>query len=221
MRRLIAAGLVTLVLVVLVVLIVAQLVLPGIAANRLRSQLSESGTVLSVKVSAFPAIELLWGHADSVTIRLSRYRAGASQIGGKLGAAANVGALDVTAQEVDSGALTLRDATLHKRGNELSGSAVVMESDLRAAVPFLQNVQPVASAAGQLILRGTASLLGLTASVDAIVAARDGALVVAPDVPFGALATITLLADPHVRIQSVSAANVPGGFRLLAEALVQ
>lgn len=218
MRRLIAAGLVGLVLVVLVV---AQLVLPGIAASRLRSQLSKSGTVLSVKVSAFPAITLLWGQADTVVVRLSRYSAGASQIGDKLGSAASVGTLDVSAQVLDSGALTLRDATLHKRGNELSGSAVVMESDLRAAVPFLQNVQPVASSGGQLILRGTASLLGLTATVDAVVAAQDGALVVAPDVPFGGLATITLLNDPHVRVQSVSAADVPGGFRLLGEALIQ
>ncbi|MFZ0377875.1 MAG: hypothetical protein WAL38_08625, partial [Solirubrobacteraceae bacterium] len=58
---------------VLLVLVVAQLVLPGIAADRLRDQLARSGTVISVKVSAFPAIELLWGDADSVVVRLGRY----------------------------------------------------------------------------------------------------------------------------------------------------
>jgi hypothetical protein len=206
---------------VLLVLFVAQLVLPGIAANRLRDQLSESGTVLSVKVGAFPAIELLWGQADSVVIRMARYQAGASQIGSKLGRTADVGTLDVSAQEVQSGLLTVRDARLRKHGNELTGTAVVRQADLRAAVPFLDNVQPVASSGGQLILRGTASLLGLQATVDAVVAAREGALVVAPAVPLGGIATITLLDDPHVRVQSVSAVTVPGGFELRGQAQVQ
>jgi hypothetical protein len=177
--------------------------------------------VESVKVSAFPAIQLLWGHADSVVIRMGRYQASASQIGGKLGGAANVGTLDASVGELDSGVLTLRNATLRKRGSELIGSATVMEADLRAAVPFLDNVQPVASSGGHLILRGTASLLGFRATVDAVVAAQNGALVVAPDVPFGGIATITLLNDPHVRVQSVSAATVPGGFELVAQAQVQ
>lgn len=218
MRRLIALGVVG---VVLLVLVIAQLVLPGIAADRLRDQLSRSGTVLSVSVRAFPAIELLWGQADSVVVRMGRYAAGASELGSKLGAAAGVGSLDVSTQELQSGLLTLRDARLRKQGDELIGSATVMQADLRAAVPFLDNVQPVASSGGQLILRGTASLLGLQATVDAVVAARDGALVVAPNVPFGGIATITLLNDPHVRVQSVSAVSVPGGFRVTAEARVQ
>ncbi len=218
MRRLIALAVAG---VVLVVLIVAQLVLPGIAASRLRDQLSRSGDVLSVKVSAFPAIELLWGQADSVVIRMGRYRAGASEIGGRLGSAADVGSLDVSAAELDSGALTLRDARLRKQGDVLIGTAVVRQADLRSAVPFLDNVQPVASADGRLVMRGTASVLGLTTSVDVVVAAQNGNLVVAPDVPFGGLATITLFNNPHVRVQSVAAASVPGGFSIEAQAKVQ
>jgi hypothetical protein len=217
-RRLIALGLAG---VVLIVLIVAQLALPGIAADRLRDQLARSGTVLSVKVSAFPAIELLWGDADSVVVRLGRYRSGASQIGGSLDRAADVGTIDISAQVLDSGAITLHDAVLRKRGSELTGSATILEADLRSAVPFLDDVEPVASSGGQLVLRGTASLLGLTASVDAVVGAQDGALVVAPDVPFGGIATITLFNQPHVRVQSVSAVTVPGGFKLTSMASVQ
>ncbi len=218
MRRLIALGVVG---VVLLVLVVAQLVLPGIAANRLRDQLSEHGTVISVSVHAFPAIELLWGQADSVVVRMGSYQAGASEIGTNLGRAADVGTLDISAQEVQSGLLTVHDARARKQGNELIATAVVKQADLRSAVPFLDNVQPVASSEGQLTLRGTATLLGLGATVDAVVSARSGALVVAPDVPFGGIATITLLDDPHVRVQSVSAVTVPGGFRLVARARVQ
>ena len=218
MRRLIALGVAG---VVVIVLVIAQLVLPGIAADHVRDQLSRSGTVLKVKISAFPAIKLLWGDADSVVIRLGQYRAGASGIGGSLNGAASVGTLDASAQELDSGALTLHDAVLHGRGGRLTGSATIMESDLRSAVPFLDNVTPVASSGDELVLRGTASLLGLKASIDAVVAARDGALVVAPDVPFGGIATITLFDDPHVQVQSVSAVTVPGGFKLMAVANVR
>ncbi len=218
MRRLIALGLTG---VILVVLVVAQLVLPGIAADRLRDQLARSGTVLSVKVSAFPAIELLWSDADSVVVRLGRYRSGSSDIGGSLNRVAGVGTIDLSVQELESGAITLHDAVMHKRGSELTGSATILEADLRSAAPFLQDVEPVASSGGQLILRGTASLFGLSASVNAVVGAQNGALVVAPDVPFGGIATITLFDDPHVQVQSVSAVTVPGGFKLSAVAKVQ
>ena len=119
------------------------------------------------------------------------------------------------------GPLTLRNATLRKRGSELTGAATVTQADLRSAVFFLDNVEPVASGNGRLTLRGTASFLGLNATVDATVAAQNGALVVAPDVPFGGIATLTLFNDPHVQVQSVSAANVPGGFRVSAEGKVQ
>ena len=65
--------------------------------------------------------------------------------------------------------MTLRNATLSKRGHQLTGGALVTEADLRAAVPFLDGVQPVASGNGNLTLRGTATVFGVTASVDATV----------------------------------------------------
>lgn len=218
MRRLIALAFAG---VVLALLVVAQLLLPGVAAQELRNDLAQSGTVLEVKVTAFPAIKLLWHKADTVVVRMGRYRSGASQLGGTLGRAGEAGSLTASAQELDVGPLTLRNATLRKRGSELTGAATVTEADLRSAVFFLDNVQPVASGSGRLTLRGTASFLGLKATVDATVAAQNGALVVAPDVPFGGIATLTLFDDPHVQVQSVSAANVPGGFRVSAEGKVQ
>ncbi len=218
MRRLIALALAG---VVLALLVVGQLLLPGVAAQELRDDLEQSGTVLEVKVTAFPAIKLLWHKADTVVVRMGRYRSGASQLGDTLGRAVEAGSLTASAQELDVGPLTLRNATLRKRGSELTGAATVTEADLRSAVFFLDNVQPVASENGRLTLRGTASFLGLTATVDATVAAQNGALVVAPDVPFGGIATLTLFDDPHVQVQSVSAANVQGGFRVSAEGKVQ
>ncbi len=213
MRR--TAALLT-VAVVLVPLSVAQLVLPGIAARSLRDRLSRSGRVLEVRVDAFPAIELLWHQADRVVIRMRRYRSNPGHLSGMLSQARNLGSLDASAGEVDLGLLTLRDATLRKRGDQLTGSARVTEEDLRAALPVLDSVQPIASSSGQLTLRGTATLLGVTATVDATVRSQDGQLVVQPDVPFGGLATVTLFSNPRLAVESVAAAPLPGGFSVSA-----
>ena len=58
----------------MLLLVLAQLLLPRIAASRISSRVGRYGTVQSVSVSAWPAVELLWGHADSV-----RVKAGASR----------------------------------------------------------------------------------------------------------------------------------------------
>jgi hypothetical protein len=213
MRRIIAiatAG------VVILVLVIAQLVLPGVAADRLRDRLSKSGTVISVEVHAFPAIKLLWKHADRVVVRMGSYRSAAGPLGNLLSETSTVGSLDASVGEFDSGLLTVRNAALRKRGNQLVGTALVTEADLRRSIPILQSVVPVASSDGRLTLRGTASLFGVTATVDATVSASDGKLVVAPDVPLGGFATVTVFSNPDLQVQSVSATAAPSGFRVTA-----
>ena len=218
MRRLAALAVAGLVVVLLVI---AQLVLPGIATQRLRDRLARSGQVLEVKVSAFPAIELLWHHADSVVVRMASYQASPARLPGTLDQAGSVGSLRASAQVFKDGLLTLHNARLVKRGNRLTGSALVAESDLSSAVPFLTSLTPVASADGRLTLRGTATLLGISATVDATVSVQDGKLVVSPDVPFGGLATITVFSDPAIKVQSVSALPAPGGFAVRGTAVLR
>jgi hypothetical protein len=53
------------------------------------------------------------------------------------------------------------------------------------------------------------------------VAAQGGRLVVAPDIPFGGLATITLFNDPRVDVQTVSATPATGGFTVTARAKLE
>jgi hypothetical protein len=217
MRRLAALGLGTLVVFVLVV---AQLVLPGIAAQHLRDQLSRSGQVLSVEVRAFPAIKLLWHRADTVVVRLGDYRPKPGKLGSALDHAGDVGTLTASAREVEYGLLTLHDATLRKQGDRLIGTATVHDTDLRAAIPILSSVTPVASEDGRLTLQGTLSTGGL--SLDATVTAQDGNLMVVPDVPLiGGLFTLKLFSDPHVKVQSVSATPVPGGFSVQGIAVLR
>jgi hypothetical protein len=215
MRRILAIATAT---VVLVVLVVAQLVLPGVASQRLRDRLSRSGDVISVEVHAFPAIKLLWNQADHVVVRMGRYSSATSQLGSQLSETSAVGSLDVSARQLNAGLLTLRDATLHKHGDVLNGTARVTDADLRRAVPILQSVVPVASAQGQLTLRGAATRFGVTATVDATVSARNGALVVVPDVPFGGFATVTVFSNPHLDVEGVAASAAPGGFTVTARA---
>lgn len=212
MRRLIALSVLA---GVIILLLLAQLILPGIAAQRLHDRLSKSGRVLSVQVSAFPAIELLWHQADRVVVRMASYHSNPGHLSSLLDETADTGSLDASTSELDTGLITLRNASLRKRGNELTGSAGVTEEDLRAALGgAIQGLQPVASGDGQLVLQGT--LLGVTAQ--ATLRAQDGKLVIQPDVPLLNLVTVTVFSDPHVQVQSVGAATAPDGFALDAQA---
>lgn len=218
MRRLGALGAVALVLGLLVV---SQLVLPGIAAQRLHDRLSRSGRVLAVHVSAFPAIKLLWHHADTVTVRMATYRAAPANLPSTLEQVADVGSLRASAQVFQDGRLVLRDARLVKQDDRLTASADVTSQALRTVLPILTSVTPVASGDGRLVLRGTATLFGISATVDATVSASDGKLMVTPDVPFGGLATVTLFSDPRIRVTGVSATPAPGGFTVRGTAVLR
>jgi len=204
--------------VLLLLLVLAQLFLPGIAADNLRDRIARSGTGVSVEVDAFPAIELLWHQADKVVVHVAQYHSSTGHLSSLLDEAANVGTLDASADVMQAGLLTLRNTTLSKRDNTLRASATVAESDLRTSIPMLQSVQPIASGGGRLTLRGTATLFGVSATVDATVAASGGAVQLQPDVPFGSLATITVFSDPHVQVQGMSATPIPGGFRVFGVA---
>jgi hypothetical protein len=195
--------------VIIALLVVAQIVLPGIAAQDLRDRLAHNGKVLSVSVSAFPAIELLWHQADKVVVRIAHYRSTTGHLQSLLDEAADTGSLDASARELDTGLITLHDASLRKRGNQLLGSATVTPADLRSALGgAIQNLQPVASGDGRLTFQGT--LLGVTA--DATLRALDGALVVSPDVPLLNLITVNVFRDPHLYIEGVGARDAPRGF---------
>lgn len=204
-----------------VVLVVAQLVLPGIAEQQLRDRLSRSGDVEHVEIHAFPAIELLWKQADRVVVQMGSYRSGTGHLASLLSEASGVGTVDASAGTLTAGLLTVHDAVLQKRGDRVSATARVTESDLRSAVPVLQSVVPVASGGGELTLRGTASLFGVTATIDATVRAQNGEIVVTPDVPFGGFATITVFANPAVEVTAISAAPSPGGFQVSAQGLIR
>ncbi|MDQ6822674.1 MAG: DUF2993 domain-containing protein [Actinomycetota bacterium] len=203
---------------ILAALGVGQLVLPGIAAERLRQRLNRSGHVLEVRVSAFPAIELLWHRADKVVVRMSRFRTGPAELAGMLADSGQAGSIDASVGELDARLLTLRDVSLRKRGSELTGSARVTQTDLQAALPVLESVAPIASANGRLTLRATVSVLGVGASVNLTLEAENGALVLVPDLPLGGLGRITVFSNRRLYVEGVGGSTVPGGFSAFVQA---
>ena len=206
---------------VLGALAVAQLVLPGLAARRLRNQLARDGSVKAVTVRAFPAIKLLWGRADSVAVHFTELVATRSRTGDLLARANRTGELFVSADSLADGPLRLHQVVVSKHGRQLDGQASLADADLRAALPPGFAVRPVASGGGRLLLRAQANLLGVGIAVDALLGARDGALVIEPvGVPLASLATVTVFSDPHLSVQSVAAAPRPGGFTVTAVGLL-
>jgi hypothetical protein len=202
----------------ILLLVAAQLALPGIAERRLRDRLERSGTVERVEISAFPAVKLLWHRADDVTVRMGRLRTGSGNFADLLASTGDTDDLDASAEEQRILTLRLHDSSLRKRGDELALSSTVDDPDLQAALPPGFDVRPVASGDGALVFEGSAELLGQRFQGRAVVAARDGRLLLVPDLPFGGFLTVTLFADPRIEVLSVGARQRAGGFTVVAQA---
>jgi hypothetical protein len=203
-----------------VVLVAIQLFLPGIAERRLRDRLERSGTVEGVEISAFPAVKLLWDRADEVTVRMGELTASQGSLADLIARTTDAEDVDASAREQRILTLRLHESRLRKRGEEIELSSSVDEADLRAALPPGFDLRPVASGDGALVFQGSAQLFGQTFEGEAVVAVRDGKVVLTPNVPFGALASLTLFDDPRVEVESIGARPSPGGFTLEAQVRV-
>ena len=200
----------------IVALGLAQIFLPKLAASRISSRLGKYGEVRSVHVSAWPAIELLWGDADSVTVRARSLKVSPGQTGKLLWEARGLDRLDLTAASTREGPLPLHDVSFHKRGRKMHAQARVSSADVKAALPPGFDVQLLGSANGQVEVRASGGLFGVGASVDAVAQASDGKLVVQPRGFLVEALKLTLFSDPHVYIEGVGAASRSGGGYVLS-----
>jgi hypothetical protein len=192
---------------ILVVLLgLAQLFLPKLAASRISSRIGKYGSVDSVHVSAFPAIELLWKHADSVHVRATHLRMSPAQTGKLLEEAGAAGRLDVAVASVEEGPLRLSDVSFRKQGSEMSAQGHVSEADVQAALPPGFGVKLLNSKDGEVEVSASGGLFGIGASVDAVAAASEGKLVVHPRGALIEALRLTLFSDPRVYVTGVSAA---------------
>jgi hypothetical protein len=199
--------------VLIALLVLAQVFLPKIAASRISDRIGKYGSVASVHVSAWPAVELLWKHADSVKVKAARLRVSPAQTAKLLGEASSVDRMDVSAASVQEGPLWLRGVSFHKRGSLMSASAHLGTADVAAALPPGIGVQLLGSGGGKVEVRASGGLFGVGASVDAVAEAEGGKLVVHPRGLLLEAIKLTLFSDPRVYVTGVSASRAtgPGG----------
>ncbi len=190
---------------VVLALALAQLILPRLAASRISSRIGRYGKVQSVSVSAWPAVELLWGHVGSVHVRAGSLALSPAQAASLLWEARGTVSMDVSAESVQLGSLRLSDASLRKRGSALSARAVASEAAVKAALPPGFGVQLLRSEGGEVEVKATGALFGVGASVNAVAGASDGKLVAHPLGFLVQALQLTLFSDPHVYVQGVGA----------------
>ncbi len=205
-----------LVAALVVLLALAQVLLPRIAASTISSRVGRYGSVESVSVSAWPAVELLWGDADSVAVRAGNLTLSPGQAGKLLSESRGVGSVDVHADSVRVGTLQVEDATLTKREGHLRAEGAVTGADVTAALPPGFGVKLLRSAGGEVEVEASGGLFGVDASVPAVALASEGRLVAHPVGLLIEALQLTLFADPHVYVEGVgaSAEGATGGYRL-------
>lgn len=202
-------------------LALAQVLLPRIAASRISSRVGRYGTVQSVSVKAWPAVELLWGSVDSVRVAVGSIALSPAQAAKLLWEARGAASVDVSAERVQVGSLRLSDAHLRKRGNALTAEALTSEADVKAALPAGFEVQLLRSEGGEVEVQATGALFGVGASVDAVAGAREGKLIARPRGFLLEALQLQLFSDPHVYVVGVGASvrsEQPRTYRLTMSA---
>jgi hypothetical protein len=205
----------------LLLLVLAQVILPRLAVSRIRSRVGRYGTVQSVSVSAWPAVELLWGSVDSVSVRAKSLALSPAQAAKLLWEAKGTGSMDVSAESVKVGPLEVSDARLRKRGDALSAQAIATQADVKAALPAGLEVQLLRSEGGEVEVQATGGLFGVAASVDAVAGTDEGKLVAHPLGFLLERLQLTLFSDPHVYVEGVGASvhsQQPLSYRLTMNA---
>jgi hypothetical protein len=201
---------------VLVLLVAAQLALPPLAEHRISSKLARYGHVESVDVSAWPAVELLWGNADSVQVRATALTIGSTQIAKLLDEASGAERVDANVADVSVDSVHVSDAVLRKRGSRLQAEATMTHAQVAQALAGL-NVALLSSGSGRVRVRVSGGLFGLAGGVEAVALASGGALVAQPAGPTLGAVRLQLFADPRIRIDGVSARQLdttPPAYRL-------
>jgi len=202
-----AAAAIGLVVLLFVVYELGQLILPAIAADRIRDSLASHATGVQVSVSATPALELLFGHADRVTVHIDRLYPlrKRAKLGSLFARMAGTDDLAVSVEHAVLGGVALQHIVLTKRGAQLVGRATVTRAAIEAALPLELQIAERSPNPQTLLLSASTNVLGHTVAGTAIVTVESGRLVIAPDNPLLGFLHLTLFDDPRVDVQTLSA----------------
>jgi hypothetical protein len=174
MRR---VALVPLALIALVV-VAAQLFLPGIAERRAEHRLERGGGTATVSVSALPAMRLLFGDGDSLTVRGSGLRVEPEQRGDTLDRVDGFSKVSLRLDHLTAGPLDIGKFRLDRKDGE---------RDYRTRMSATTTASKVGSFLGSQAGGPLGGLLGGLAGgslpaggaevplhLDAVIASRDG-----------------------------------------------
>jgi hypothetical protein len=210
-RRRLAWTLVTLAGILCAAVAAAQVVLPGFAEGRIRAHLGRQTTGLRVDVQAKPAIKLLWGRVDHVTIAADRLRADDSPerppLDELLTRAHAISELDVSVRRLQAPhGIEARDVSLRKDGDRISARAGLDLARLRGALPAGLEVTPLPAPGGQILLEGGATPFGTRLGARARVLTQDGRVVIrAEGLPFASLVTIPVFSSDRIAVDGLGA----------------
>jgi hypothetical protein len=204
------------ILVLIGLLGVAQAILPGIAASRIRDSLARDGQGVHVSVSAFPAVKLLFGRADSVSVRIHRLDAGGRRLGDLLARTRSVDRLHAGVGQLYSYGLELDGVSLEKVHGRLQGQATVTRRALEAILPVGLSLLASRQSSQAFALTATAQILGQPLSATALVQVNQGRLELIPELPLLRFLTVTLFADPRVAVDSIDAGGGGGAYTFSA-----
>jgi hypothetical protein len=219
MRRALLAGAGLLVLA----LIAAQLLLPGVAEDNLRSDLDKQGTDARVEIKAFPAVKLLFGHADDVTIEVANLKTDedggddGDSLSDLLAQTSKTKKLDVHVNVLEDKLLRIQDVRLTKDGDALTAVVKLRKSDVDEALPAELSLTDTKVPNG-LAVAGSTDVFGEQIDAEAkIYADDDGSLVLEPsDELLGDLVSVPIFEDPRVAVDSISAKNSGDGYVVTA-----
>jgi hypothetical protein len=205
-----------------VALIAAQLLLPGVAEDNLKSDLEKQGSDVTVSVKAFPAVKLLFGRADDVTIDVANLRPDETGDDGDslsdlIAETKKTKQLDVHVKVLEDKLLRMQDVRLKKDGNKLTAVVKLLKSDVDEALPAELRLTDTKVPNG-LAVAGSTDVFGEQIEAEAkIYADDDGSLVLEPsDDLLGDLVSVPIFEDDRVAVDSISAKNSGDGYEVTA-----
>jgi hypothetical protein len=199
---------IALAVVIVVLLGAAQLVLPPLATDDVRDKLGRYGSVQSVAVSAWPALELLWRSADSLTVHAGTLSLTPSRSVQLLGEASGISRLTATIASLREGPLQLRSVRVRKQGASIQAEGVASAAAVGAALPGA-DVTLLTSEGGAIGISVAGSQFGRGGFLRARVRCLDGRLVLE-----ARGARLELFSDPRLDLLAVGYSRLAGGYRL-------
>jgi hypothetical protein len=204
-------------------LVAAQLLLPGVAENRLKSDLEKQGSDVTVSVKAFPAVKLLLGRADDVTIEVTNLKTDedgggdGDSLSDLLAQTKKTKKLDVHVKVLEDKLLRMQDVRVKKDGDKLTAVVKLNKSDVDEALPAELKLTDTEVPNG-LAVAGSTDVFGEQIEAEAkVYADDDGNLVLEPsDDLLGDLVSVPIFEDDRVAVDSISARNSGDGYEVTA-----